>query len=936
MKNIPFYLTILFSVVVLGQQNITGTVFDGEFNEPMPFANVTLKGTSNGTTTDFDGRYNFDVTPGEYTVVFSFVGYETLQVTEIMVEVGKEVNVDAILNPASNALEEVIVVSTAKRNTEVSVLNIQKKAVNMLDGLSVQSMKKAGDSDIAGAIKRVPGIAVQEGKYVYVRGLGDRYSKTMINGISIPGLDPNKNTVQMDIFPTGLVDNILVNKSASSNLPADFTGGLVDIKLKDFSNSPQYNISFGYAYNPEMHYKDNYIRDRRGSNDFLAKDDGYRDLPFDSQTEVGRPLFFLADQADMLTQQTRSFSKKLSPIQDTSSPDFNFSLSASNNYEIGNEASVGYIASFGYDSETKFYEDYSGTTAITNNAKGEIETFDSYDGRLGQKNILTNALFGLTFKNKKNRVSINLLSINNSESNAVDYTLEDYINTEYTASEYGLYYTERNVLFVPLTGKHTSDFLDFEWKFAKAKINVDDKDFKTTAFEHGVNTEGEQVFFISPSSTGYPERLWRFLEEDNTTAQIDLTGRFNLFGYEQKVKFGASRISKIRSFNTAFFTIGFNGQSELLEGNPDNLFKEGNIWTKENFRYGSYLKGGYSDKNQYEAESETQAAYFSAELKLNENLRAVLGVRYESFSSNFTGLDLFNNEYNKSKFINDSDLYPQANLIYSVKEDLNVRISYYKTTARPSFKEVSPVNLYDPIDRLRFIGNTELESSFIDNFDFRIEKFGQSNQMLALSLFRKDLDNPIEVGHYSKITNKDFTPRNSPKATVNGIEFEIRQNIIDHDNVRLSFNANASIVDVKLTMTEEEYDSRLDYVEEGETISKTRDLQGQSPYMINAGAQFLNKRNALELGVYYNVQGKSLKNVSNGRVPDIYNLPYNDLNFNLSKPFGKDKKKNITLKIKNILNDEKRSEYQIDGFNSKYFSLYSPGREFSVSYSIKF
>ena len=247
MKNIPFYLTIIFSVVVLGQQNITGTVFDGEFNEPMPFANVTLKGTSNGTTTDFDGRYNFDVTPGEYTVVFSFVGYETLQVTEIMVEVGKEVNVDAILNPASNALEEVIVVSTAKRNTEVSVLNIQKKAVNMLDGLSVQSMKKAGDSDIAGAIKRVPGIAVQEGKYVYVRGLGDRYSKTMINGISIPGLDPNKNTVQMDIFPTGLVDNILVNKSASSNLPADFTGGLVDIKLKDFSNSPQYNISFGYA-----------------------------------------------------------------------------------------------------------------------------------------------------------------------------------------------------------------------------------------------------------------------------------------------------------------------------------------------------------------------------------------------------------------------------------------------------------------------------------------------------------------------------------------------------------------------------------------------------------------------------------------------------------------------------------------------------------------
>ncbi len=164
-------------------------------------------------------------------------------VNEIKTKEGDEVEVSIVLNPLANALEEVVVTTTVRKNNEASVLAIQKGAVTMLDGLSAQTMKKSGDGNVATAIKRIPGVSVQGGKFVYVRGLGDRYSKTLLGGLEVPGLDPDRNTLQLDVFPTNLLDNLLVSKSASSDLPADFTGGLVDVLLKDFSTLPEYTFS---------------------------------------------------------------------------------------------------------------------------------------------------------------------------------------------------------------------------------------------------------------------------------------------------------------------------------------------------------------------------------------------------------------------------------------------------------------------------------------------------------------------------------------------------------------------------------------------------------------------------------------------------------------------------------------------------------------------
>ena len=271
-----FFLLFFTPFFLLGQVGITGTVIDGDFNEPLPFANILIKETGDGVTSDFDGKYSFELEQGIYTLQFSFVGYETKIVTQIQVKGNEFTITDVVLNSIAQGLEEVIVTVEASRNTDASVLEIQRKSASLLDGISAQAFRKIGASDIAGAVKSVPGVSVQGGKYVYVRGLGDRYSKSILNGVDIPGLDPDRNTLQMDLFPTNMLSNVLVIKSARADLPADFTGGVIDIITKDFPSKEEFSVSLNMGYNPDMHFNDNYLTYQGGSTDFLGFDDGSR------------------------------------------------------------------------------------------------------------------------------------------------------------------------------------------------------------------------------------------------------------------------------------------------------------------------------------------------------------------------------------------------------------------------------------------------------------------------------------------------------------------------------------------------------------------------------------------------------------------------------------------------------------------------------------
>lgn len=945
------FIIFLFVSISSFSQSISGVVIDGEFNEPLPFANVLVKGTTKGATTDIDGKYQIKIDPGTYTLVFSFIGYATIEISEIVVSGANNKYVEVTLKAAENQLEAVVIKTTSKKNTEASVLSIQKKSIGLLDGLSSQAIRKAGDSDIAGAIKRVPGISVQGGKYVYVRGLGDRYSKTTVNGMELPGLDPDRNTLPLDIFPTNLIDNLIVKKSASSDIGADFTGGTVDIILKDFSFSPTYNISFSAGYNPDMHFNNNFLIDNRSNTDWRAKDKGLRDLPIDPDIDFPSPsrLFPASTtkgtieeqqaEANLLTTNTRKLNKTMAPNQATSDMNYSFGASASNGYKFkkDGESSIGYIAALGYKSNTNYYDNFQNGRFL-NRDVGVVEQ-EFRINELGRINNFVSLLLGVGFKTKNHKFGINYIDLLNGESNASNVTVDSFDENVYEGEGSVITYTERHLKSIPIYGKHTffEGDLKVNWKVAQSNSKLRDKDFRKTIFElERVAALDTTFYLISPSVTEAPTRLWRDLDEKSLVAKIDLETKFNVKKITGKLNAGFSSIDKERDFSSKRIDVEYEGDSRVLLGDPNALLADENIWVQSDQLFqrteGSYISAGAEPQNTFNAQTSNTAFFLSSELKFSDFIKTVLGVRYEEFNLDYTGVDSSGNIIDNERFIDEKEFFTNLNLIYSPNDKSNVRASYYRTTARPSFKEASTAVIADPINETFFIGNPDIKSSIIDNYDLRYEYFGEKSEMFSFSLFAKQFQNPIEIVNFREDTPNEFIARNNIDATILGAEMEIRKNLLTvNDNFKLNINANASYIDASA--------NAFINLEQPELGTEERELQGQSPYTINTGLSFSFDNIALEGGLFYNVQGPALEFVGVNDIPDIYSEPFNNLDFSLAKNFNTEDskvKKRVTLKVKNLLNEKRESYYVFNDEKAGLFRSIAPGILISLGASFTF
>ena len=934
MKNIFTSFFIFITTLSFSQSVITGTVIDGEFNDPLPFANVILKNAANesfieGITTDFDGKFLFEVVDGTYLIELSYVGYETQQITEINITGDKEFLIDVILNPSSNSLDEVVVATSQRKNSEVAILAIQKKSINLIDGLSAQTIKKTGDSNLAAAIKRVPGVSIQDGKFVYVRGLGDRYSKTLLGGLEVPGLDPDKNTLQLDVFPANILDNIIISKSASADLPADFSGGIVNIVLKDFSTLPEYSFSISGSYNPGMNFVNNAIRNNPEGTNMFGFNNGYFDRPIGAAQNIPLPEQNAIGYAGVLNKVTRTFEQQMAVNRYRSGTDFSIGATASNQFNLKNDTSIGFIAALGFRSDTDYYKDYQ-TGTIAKETSG-LENNTSQRGELGIIKKLASALFGVSLKTKNSKYKLNVLNLRSAESNAIFSEYADYLENPYIGEANIVTYTDRNIVSIPFSAKHilNEGKSIIEWKIAPSYAEVFDKDFKKTVFE----TNASKSFFtISPSTTQLPQRLWRTLKEDALASTIQYTYQLPESGIKGKIKTGAAYSSKDRSFRTSNYAIDFIGRSEELLGNPNSLLDPSNLWTADTNR-GSYILGSLQRTNQYDAQSSTIAGFVSAELKLSEAWKATLGFRFENYALQYTGESIDQVLYNKEELIDVNDFFPSINIIRSLSEQTNLRFSYSKTTARPSFKENSSAQIFDPITERYFIGNPDLKPTYINNIDLRFEHYGEGNQFYAISTFYKNFEDPIEVVALGLNSPNQLIGRNNSEATVAGVEIEYRKNLINNNDSKLAINVNTSFIFSQQEMTDAEYNGRV-ATEPNRVIDRTRELQGQSPFLINAGLTYAIVSENLETGLFYNVQGKTLEVVGVGNIPDVYSDPFNNLNFTCTKKLGANQ--TITFKAQNILADTRESFYDYYGEEQRPFSLFKVGRSFSLGYSIKF
>ncbi|WP_432412531.1 carboxypeptidase-like regulatory domain-containing protein [Rasiella sp. SM2506] len=940
MKNFLFLVSsLLFSQIIFSQTGVSGTINDGEFNDVLPFANIVVKDTQKGTTSDFEGEYNLTLEPGSYTLVFSFVGYQTKEITNVVISEGEITNTNVTLNASAGQLDEVVITTTARQNTVASVLSFQKNSVNLLDGLSLESIKKTGASDIASAVKNVPGVSIQGGKFVYVRGLGDRYTKSILNGVDVPGLDPDRNTLQLDIFPTQILENVIVIKAATADKPADFTGGVIDIVTKDIPTREEYSVSIGATYNSDFHFKDSYLVSEKSSTDFLGFDNGLRDNPLASNQVVPLPQ----QNGEVVSVITQRFEQRLAAQRETSFLDFNFSATAGNQYEIGDKK-LGYLASVSYRNETSYYDEYI-DGQIYRKDEADKSNFElladrTQNGELGSNNVLISALAGLTLKSEKSKYRFNVLHVQNGESQASIFRQSNFIISSNNVIKDNLIYTQRSITNGLLSGKHTlgnENDWGVEWNLSPSLARIEDKDFRVTPFRVTTNSEtGEQTFTIEPSESGVPSRFFRDLEEISLAGKLDVEKNHSLFSYDAKTKFGGGYTFKNRTFEVLKFSIPLlNFPSASINGDPDQILADENIYDSAT-NSGFYIRQDSNDSDSFDSDISVASGYVSEEFKVTDWLNSIVGVRFEQFNLTYTGERQDGSSLNNAEILNKSDFFPSVNLIFDLNEDgdRKIRTSFARTTARPSFKEASLAEIFDPISSTTFIGNIDLQPTYINNFDLRFEKYGKSGDFFALSGFYKSFKDPIELSFIRRAYGQ-YTPLNLGDASVFGGEIEIRKNLSFINGLdKINFNVNFSLIESQQEYSEDEREGRLDNLREGETLDDSRQLQGQSPYLINVGLNY--EDNGWNGGLFYNSQGKTLQIVGAGDVGDVFTLPFHNVKLNISKTFGEKMNSTIALKFENLLDDATESVYQSFGGQDQIYSKWKPGQDISLGYTFKF
>lgn len=953
--NKLFFLIIFFAfanqLYAQSTGTIRGRIVSAETGEPVIAANVLVMGQSKGAATNIAGKFEIELEPGTYDLRFSFVSYATKIVRNVAVNPGEVTVLGTVqLQESTETLENLVVTAEAvESNNEIAFVNKMQNSIQTISGISSEFMSELGVSKASGALKKVSGVTVEGGKYVHVRGLGDRYTDVMLNSITIPSLAPNKNTVPVDLFPTSLISNIVVSKTAVASMPADFAGGIVNIITKDFPVRPVREFSVSVGYNPLMHFNSNYLSYGGGNLDALGFGAEARSLPEGARGDIPLALF---DPRNEVFNFVNRFDPTLAANESNNLVNYSLGLSLGNQFEVGSDNNIGYIFSVNYKKSTKHYNNYR-VGEYQNQLDPEAYRLilaQRRSGTLSKSDVFWSAMAGLAYKTQNTKLQLTALRLQNGVSSAGNFSVSNNGaaagQSGYQAELYTIGYSQRSITSVLLHGTHyfRGNSWEIDWKISPTLSKIVHPDLRTTAFTI-VDTDDERYFEFQSGAGGFPSRSWRFMNEINLVNRLDITKNYSLFGNDAELKFGGSYVYKQRDYEILKYGLAFEGgKPGFREGDPSVILNDENIYGNG----GSIFYTAFQDEtnsNAYKSNANKISAYASTLFRPASGLSLYVGLRAENFVLRHTGRSAGGSIFLDNEIVLESfKLFPSTNMKLALTDNMYLRLAYYKTIARPTFKEMSFAQITDPISGRIFngglfaIGNWDgnLRETNIHNFDLGWQWYLGQGQLLSTTFFYKTFDAPIEmVRLLVSATSVQIQPRNVGSGRTLGVEFQVKKSLgfISPSLSNFKINGNVTLIQSAIDMTEQEYQARVEYAKEGQEVDDTRPMAGQAPIVINTGITYDNPDIGLNAGLFYNVQGETLVIVGGGLSPDIYSQPFHNLSFNLSKSFGR---ASVTFSAENILNDSHALAFENFRSQEAFYEYYNRGRTISVGFKYSF
>lgn len=916
-----FLLFISFLTVAASAQDkgkIVGKITDKKTGEELIGVSVQIEGTNIGTATDFEGKFQIiNVTPGTYNLVISYISYQKKVLSGVAVKAKETTPVNTTLEESTKELNEVVIQAELKKESANALLIQQKNAVSVSSGVSADLIKKTPDRTTADVVKRISGASVQDGKFAIVRGLTDRYNSAFINGAPMPSTESDRKAFSLDLIPAVVIDNMMIQKTATPDMPGDFAGGFIGINTKDIPEESSFFVGISGQYHSLTTFKEG-IQGPKSSTDWLAHDGGTRTIPTGimSTEESDKDIYFAKDIND-----TKAFNNDYSfKTQNSFRPNLSFQLGGSKRFQVGKKDQLGIIGTAYYNNSFKATPLTSSSPRQIGIDQTEVNPNDSdglyYNITNYRQTVTLGGIFNISYKLGNNsKFSFKNLYVRNAEDQTISRTgYGTDANNPQMAQKYDDYifaYQSSSMYSTQLSGEHLIPSAKIKVKYTGSYNNIHREmpDFRRLMYQSNKNN-GIDGNTGKPIDSAYspmrasiyqnakaftPLNSGRFssvLDEQSYHAGYDVTIPFKLFK-KSEVKVGGFHQIRTRAFaaRTFMYSIDDNNKDE---GKLDSLqiLGAGDIFANPNIDSSTYFQTETTQgSDQYDASSKLNAAYLMLDNKITGRLRVIWGARVESYNQKISSVAEGAQQKVDTTVV---DVLPSINIVYELTDKTNIRGSFAKTVSRPEFREFAQLSFYEVNSNAIVRGNPTLVRTEIYNYDFKFEWYPTAGQTFSVNPFYKRFVNPIEnTVEPLQGGLRGFSYQNAPSAQSVGIELEARFNIgalmkAEQASIwnRIGLFSNLALIKSNVELGNAVAGQQGDVVNE-------RPLQGQSPYVFNAGLNYNNSEKAFDVSVNVNRVGRRIAYVANNDRFVIWENPRTVLDMSISKTI----KKKLQMKL---------------------------------------